>query len=203
MTKPRRISGTDIAWPTRVPNRICQLSWGISDRVGTSGMSESLLESAFTGGTILLEVRWTADAQLSHSVNQRCPLHSQSLRSAIRSAHDPIVRFQRSDYMISLNFRKTRHGNVGGGACGERFQLGGGGAQYGMRRENDGSFDKVLQFANVSGPAVSHQGIHCVRRDLIDSFVHSSSVELGEMTNQLRNVLRTLPQCGNADWKYL
>jgi hypothetical protein len=93
-------------------------------------MSESLLESAVTGGAILLEVRWTADAQLSHSVNQRCPLHSQSLRSAITSAHDPIVRFQRSDYMISLNFRKTRHGNVGGGACGERFQLGGGGAQY-------------------------------------------------------------------------
>jgi hypothetical protein len=31
-------------------------------------MSESLLESAVTGGAISLEVRWTADAQLSHSV---------------------------------------------------------------------------------------------------------------------------------------
>jgi hypothetical protein len=60
MTRPRRISGTNIAWPTRVPPRICRLSWSISDRVGTSGMSESLLESAVTGGAILLEVRWTA-----------------------------------------------------------------------------------------------------------------------------------------------
>jgi hypothetical protein len=129
LTKPRRISGTDIAWPTRVPNRTCRLSWGISDRVGTSGMSESLLESAVTGGAILLEVRWTADAQFSHAVNQRCPLYSQSLRSAITSAHYPIVRFKRPDYMTSLNFLKTRHGNVGGRACGEGFQLGGGGAR--------------------------------------------------------------------------
>jgi hypothetical protein len=109
-------------------------------------VSESLLESGVTGGAILLEVRWTADAQLSHSVNERCPLHSKSLRSAITSAHYPNVRFKRPDHMISLNFLKTCHGNAGGGACGEGFQLGGGGAQYKVRRENDGSFDEVLQF---------------------------------------------------------
>ena len=134
-------------------------------------MSESLLESAVTGGAILLEVRWTAHAQLSHSVNQRCPLHSQSLHSAITSAHDPIVRFQRPDYMISLNFRKTRHGNVGGGACGERFQLGGGGAQYGMRREreNDGSFDKVCNSRMFPGQryrtraSIVSEGISSIR----------------------------------------
>jgi hypothetical protein len=61
--------GLVIDWATRVPNGACRLSWGISDRVGTSGRSESLLESAVPGGAILLEVRWTADAQLSNSVN--------------------------------------------------------------------------------------------------------------------------------------
>ena len=150
MTKPRRISGTDIAWPTRVPNRICQLSWGISDRVGTSGMSESLLESAVTGGAILLEVRWTADAQLSHSVNQRCPLHSQSLRSAIAAAHHPIARFQRPDNVIPLNFLETcqrletGHRNIALSVCSEGFQLGDRGTQYGVRRKNECSFYEVL-----------------------------------------------------------
>ena len=61
--------GLVIDWPTRVPNGACRLSWGISDRVGTSGRSESLLESAVPGGAISLEVRWPADAQFSNSVN--------------------------------------------------------------------------------------------------------------------------------------
>src|SRR5580693_7914232 len=100
-------------------------------------------------------------------------------------------------------FLKTRDGNVGGAACGQGFQLGSGGAQYRVRRENDGSFDKVLQFPNVSGPAISHQRIHRLRGDFVDSLVHSTSVELGEMPNQFRNALRTLPQCRNVDRKYL
>src|SRR5580704_15482787 len=90
----------------RGANGTCRLSLGIRERVGNSGRSESILGSARLGG-ILWEVRWTADAELSHSVHQRRPLHSQSFRSAIAAAHYPIARFERSEDMVSLNFRET------------------------------------------------------------------------------------------------
>ena len=70
----------------------------------------------------------------------------------------------------------------------EGFQLGGWGAQYGVRRKNDCSLDEVLQFPNVSGPGVSHQRIHGLRRDFVDPLVHSPGVDLCEMPNQFRNV---------------
>jgi len=42
----------------------------------------------------------------------------------------------------------------------EWLQFGGWGAQYRMRRKNHCSLDKVLQFPNVSGPAVSNKPVH-------------------------------------------
>src|SRR5580658_5528608 len=119
-----------------------------------------------------------------------------------------MARFQRSDDMVSFDLLETRHGletrhrNIALSVCVEGFQLGGWGAQYGVRRKNDGSLDEVLQFPDVSGPGVSHQRIHCLRRDFIDSLVHSPGIELREMPNQRWNVLRTFPQRGNVDRKY-
>src|SRR5580698_7804036 len=110
--------------------------------------------------------------------------------------------------MISLNLLetrhglKTRHGNVGRSVWVEGFQFRGRGAQHGVRRENDCSLDEVLQFSNVSGPRIPHHPIHGLGRDFVDSLVHTPSVELGEMSNQFRNVFNTLPQRRNADRKY-
>jgi hypothetical protein len=65
--------------------------------------------AACTSSAAFLDVRWTTDAKLAHSVNQRRSFHSQSGRSAIAAAHYPIARLKRAENMISLNFFETRH----------------------------------------------------------------------------------------------
>jgi hypothetical protein len=91
-----------------------------------------------------LEQLGTADAKLSHSVKQRCPLHSQSFRGSIPATHRPIARFKGPDDVIPLNFLEKSRWNMGLSVRLEGFQLGGGGAQCGVRRKNDGSLDEVL-----------------------------------------------------------
>src|SRR4029077_995555 len=84
----------------------------------------------------------------------------------------------------------------------ERIQLGHWRAQNRVRRENYGAFNEVLQFADVSWPWVSHQRIHGVRRNYVNSFVHALSVECDEMPHQSRNILSALSQRRDLDREY-
>src|ERR1700722_15552175 len=105
--------------------------------------------------------------------------------------------------MIPLNFLKTSHGRIRFPGSTERFQFGSWLPQDSVRRKNDGPLNKILQFANVSRPAISHQRFHCLCRDRVNSLVHAARVELCEMPDKLRDVLRTLAQGRNVDRKYL
>ena len=84
----------------------------------------------------------------------------------------------------------------------ERLQFGNWSAQYRLRRENYCASNKVLQFANVPGPVVSHQRLHRLRRDDVDSLVHAFGVECREMPHQPRNIFGALSERRNQNRKY-
>src|SRR5215472_8089409 len=104
--------------------------------------------------------------------------------------------------MISLNLCQTVDRKIQSLVGLERLQFGNWRAQYRLRRENHGAFNKVLQFADVSWPSISHQRIHCLRRNHVNSFVHSLRKEPSEMPDQFRNVLRPLSELRNLNRKY-
>src|SRR5580692_3153009 len=102
--------------------------------------------------------------------------------------------------MIALYLRETIQGNGVGSLIGlERLQFGSWRAQYRLWRENHSAFDKVLQFTDVSRPLVTHQRIHRIGGDYVNSFVHALSVEFREMPHQSWNILDTLSQGRNVD----
>src|SRR5215470_10592284 len=104
--------------------------------------------------------------------------------------------------MLSLNLLKTRHRRGGNFISVKGLQFGRWRPQNRLRREDYCSLDKVLQFANIPRPTVSNKHIHGLGRDFVDSFVHSSGVEGGEVPDQFRNVFSALPQSWNVDRKY-
>src|SRR5580692_829321 len=143
-----------------------------------------------------------SNTKLLHPVRQRRSLHTQARGCATLSADHPVARFQCTKDMIALHLGETIHRGIGPDVRLGRLQFGGWRAQRRLRRENHGAFDKVLQFADVSGPWVSRQRIHRIRRDSVNSFVHALRVECCEMPYQSRNILCALSQRRNLDRKY-
>src|SRR5258705_6737567 len=82
------------------------------------------------------------------------------------------------------------------------LQFGNRGAQYGVRRKYHCSLDKVLQFANVSRPAVANKRVRGLRRNFVDPLVHSSCGKCREVPDQFRNVFGSLSESWNVDRKY-
>ena len=66
--------------------------------------------------------------KLLHLVNKGSPLHSQSRRSAVPTAYDPIAGLKRPNDVIPLDFLETCHRHPGVTVLMEGFQLGGRGA---------------------------------------------------------------------------
>src|SRR5580692_3092968 len=143
-----------------------------------------------------------SNTKLLHPVRQRRSLHTQARGCATLSADHPVARFQCTKDMIALHLGETIHRGIGPDVRLGRLQFGGWRAQRRLRRENHGAFDKVLQFADVSGPGVSRQRIHRIRRDSVNSFVHALRVECCEMPYQSRNILCALSQRRDLDRKY-
>jgi hypothetical protein len=104
--------------------------------------------------------------------------------------------------MIPFDFGETVYRNIGSVVMLERLQFGNWRAQNRLWRENYRAFNEVLQFPDISWPWVSHQRIHRIRRDILNSFIHALSVECREMPHQSRNIPGALSQGGNLDRKY-
>src|ERR1700678_621334 len=101
--------------------------------------------------------------------------------------------------MIPLYLRETIHRSVRFLVRLKPLQFGSWRAQYRLWRENHGAFNKVLQFTDVPGPLVTHQRIHRLRRDYLNSFVHALRVERCEVPHQSRNILSTLSKRWDLD----
>src|SRR5580692_8626246 len=104
--------------------------------------------------------------------------------------------------MFAFHLRKTTDGDFTFLAELVRLELSNRGAKHGMRRENHGPFHEILKLTNVSGPAIPHQRIHRLIRNLIDALLHSLSMDADEMPHELWNVLGALPQGRNVDGEH-
>ncbi len=122
--------------------------------------------------------------------------------SAIWTADYPVTCFERMQDVIPFYLRKPTDWQIGFLMRAKRLQFSDWGSQYSVRRKDHCSLNKVLQFPNVSGPAVSHQGIHRIWGDIVKLLVHFSRVQSGEVPYQFRNVFRALPEGRNVDRKY-
>src|SRR5580704_5770873 len=168
---------------------------GLAERLG-----KPVLASRAADAALLLHGCRPANTKLLHPVGQRGSLHSQTRG---RATHHPVARFQRTKDMIPLYLRETIHrGDIGSPIDLEWLQFGSWRAQYRLWRENHSAFNKVLQFTDVSGPSVSHQRIHRIRRDYVNAFVHALRVELREMPHQSRNIPCALSKRRDLDRKY-
>src|SRR5271155_5482632 len=170
--------------------------------VTTQRLENSVVAGRGADAAFLRDRGRPPNTKLLHPVGQRSSLHPQARRCATLSADHPVARFQRTKDMIPLNLGETIHRGVGRFLRLQRLELGSRRAECGLRRENHGAFDKVLQFADISGPWVSRQRFHRIRRDYVNSLVHASSVECREMPHQSRNIFRALPQGRHLDRKY-
>jgi len=61
-------------------------------------------------------------------------------------------------------------------------------------RSDDGAFDQVLQFADVSRPTIGRECCHCFWWNEVNRLARAPSETLDKMRNQLGNVIRALSQ---------
>ena len=81
------------------------------------------------------------------------------------------------------------------GLRGRGLQVGGGGPGAMGRGEDDRPLDDVLvKLPDVARPGVADQGVHDRGRDGLDPPTHPPGEPLGEMADQPRDVVTTLPQ---------
>src|SRR5690242_17624220 len=71
-----------------------------------------------------------------------------------------------------------------------------------MRREDHCSFDEILQFTDVSRPAVPRECVYYLSRDLVDPLIHSSRKESRKVPHEFWNVLGALAQGRNMYGKH-
>src|SRR6266404_821825 len=69
--------------------------------------------------------------------------------------------------------------------------------------QNNGAFDNVFQFANVSRPTPGGQFLHCRGGNGLDVLGHQAAVFLREIAHQKGNVFRTFAQGWDADGEYV
>src|SRR5271166_1128002 len=140
------------------------------------------------------------DAELLHAELQGRAVQPQLYRGPVRSRQHPASLFQSCQNVRPFSlFQGLRFPTLR--ARSRARQFGGRDAQLGTRAQNHRPLDHVLQFANVSRPAVVDQSIHALLGDAFDVPVHAPGEVLNEMLHQQRDVLPPFAQCGNLDGK--
>src|SRR5207245_4055806 len=75
-----------------------------------------------------------------------------------------------------------------------QFQIGNIEVKHRPCRNNDSSFDHILEFAYVPGPLVSAQRVHRRGWNRVNHLVHAPAELLRKVADEQRNILLTLPQ---------
>src|SRR5215469_5220410 len=61
-------------------------------------------------------------------------------------------------------------------------------------RQNDGPFNEILQFPDVSRPRVSSEGLHNFAGNCFDMLLHALGISSHKMLDQQRDVLNSIAQ---------
>src|SRR3954451_21896459 len=72
-----------------------------------------------------------------------------------------------------------------------------------LAAENHDALDDVLQFANVSGPRITNEQAHHVRRNRVDRLAQTPTEQLDKVANKQRDVFRALTQRGYSNGKHV
>src|ERR1700732_1432024 len=84
-----------------------------------------------------------------------------------------------------------------------RLEIGRRNMEHRTQRENHCPFNDILHFADVAGPGIPDQCVHCFRRNCVYLLLHVSSKVLGEVPDQKGNIFWAFPQSRYVDWKYV
>ena len=68
-------------------------------------------------------------------------------------------------------------------------------------REDDGTFDEVLQFPDISRPGIGHESLHRSLWYIKNGFSHMSRKNLDKVCHQQLNVVPSLSQRWESDRK--
>src|SRR5580704_9541486 len=99
---------------------------------------------------------------------------------------------------VGENGVASRGGRIRRRQC---FQLGDWHAKFATGRKQHGALNHIFELANVARPRIVNQGVHDIGRNVLDGFVLAAAEFLHEVTNQQRNIFRTLAQCGKLNRK--
>src|SRR5580658_735540 len=73
--------------------------------------------------------------------------------------------------------------------------------EYAIARQNNRTFNQILQFADVARPGIPLEGSHGFWMDAIDLLTHAAAENLHEMRHKRGNVFAALAQRGKNDGK--
>jgi len=79
------------------------------------------------------------------------------------------------------------------------FQFGEGDAEFFAGGEEDGAFDEVFEFANVSRPGIVSEGVHGFGGNVLDAFVELAAEALHEVADEEREIFGALAEGGDLD----
>src|SRR5271165_624936 len=108
--------------------------------------------------TPLFAIASAADVQFVHLVLQRCSFQSEALCGSTLAGYSSRGGSQSLDDDLPLGMLECEGWRQS--ARVRRVQLCNGHLQFVVLRENDGAFDKVCQFPNVSPPRMIAQNLH-------------------------------------------
>jgi hypothetical protein len=81
------------------------------------------------------------------------------------------------------------------------IEFGKGNMKHRTFRNDDRTFDHILQFSNISRPVIADQGLHRFRRDGVSPAAITPAEFLNELTDQQRNIFLSLAQRWHSDGK--
>ena len=144
-----------------------------------------------------LNVVSTLDAQFFDLGVQSGSFQTEALRRAIGAADHSLALPQDAKNVFAFRSLKICIGRSGRFFDG--FEFCEWGAQHRPGRENDGPFDKILEFAHVARPVPFDESIHRLARNRFDMPAHALRMAGEKIADEKRNVLATLAKWRNRD----
>src|SRR5260370_8029181 len=171
--------------------------WSLVHVLARARLCLALLASARLGRLVR---RWV-DPQPLHLVNECSAWQTKFHSRSFWTAEHPTNRFQRAENQHALGVLESsfsRKSGDGQSSC-RRQRI----RKHAIVGKEHGTFDQVLQFANVAWPRIRCEGRHRCRRNVLDRAIHLAAINLDKMSHESRNVFATFAQRGQQARNYV
>src|SRR5215469_3699442 len=141
-----------------------------------------------------------SDIQSAHLVLKGGSLKAEALCRSTIASYFPRRVFQSIEYRLPLGLFKGR-GRRNNNAASRPRQLCPWYIQFVPRRENDATFNEVLELADISWPVGIHQSLHRMLRHRPDPLLHATGEARNKKVDQELNVFAPFTKRGNFNRK--